>query len=224
MANDPKWTAVDGYINGLLNSPDSSLDAALADSEAAGLPSINVAANQGKFLHLLARLAGAKRILEIGTLGGYSTIWLARALPPDGKLITLEADPNHAKVARSNLARAGVAERVQLYFGKALETLPSLAGDAPFDFIFVDADKQNNAAYLDWAIRLSRPGSVIIVDNVIRSGDIVDANSSDDRVTGTRRFFEAFAKDKRVTGTAIQTVGAKGYDGFAIAIVNESYA
>ncbi len=224
MEKDPKWTAVDLYINDLLNPSDPTLDAALASSEAAGLPPISVATNQGKLLHILARLSSAKRILEIGTLGGYSTIWLARALPPGGKLITLEADANHAKVARANLERAGVADRVELRLGKALETLPSLRAHKPFDLIFIDADKQNNAAYFDWAIKLSRPGTVIIVDNVIRSGEVADADSSDDRVTGTRRFFEAFARDRRVSGTAIQTVGAKGYDGFAIALVNGSPA
>ena len=215
------WTAVDQYIIDQMIPPDAALDDALRDSEAAGLPAINVTPPLGKFLHLLAKLSGARNILELGTLGGYSTIWLARALPAGGRVITLEADPKHAEVARANIARAGLAGVVELRFGKALDTLPQLEAEArgPFDFIFIDADKENNAAYFTWALRLARPGTLIIVDNVVRNGAVIDAASTDTRVQGVRRLFEALSKEPRVAATVLQTVGSKGYDGFVIALV-----
>jgi predicted O-methyltransferase YrrM len=215
------WTAVDDYFSGLFVPSDEALDAALAASEDAGLPPINVAPNQGKLLMLLARLQGARQILEIGTLGGYSTIWLARALPSDGRLVTLEADPGHARVARANIAHAGLAGMVEIRVGRALETLPSLAaqGRAPFDMIFIDADKPNNPKYFKWALRLSRRGSLIIADNVVRSGAVANAGSQDLDTRGIRDFNELVAAEPRVSATAIQTVGAKGHDGFAIALV-----
>ena len=216
-----QWTAVDQFIIGQLIPSDAVLDDALRDSETAGLPAINVTPPLGKFLHLLAKLSDARNILELGTLGGYSTIWLARALPAGGRLITLEADPKHAEVARANIARAGLEGVVELRFGKALDTLPQLEAEArgPFDFIFIDADKENNAAYLTWALRLSRPGTLIIVDNVVRNGAVIDAASTDTRVQGVRRLFEALSNEPRVTATVLQTVGSKGYDGFVIALV-----
>lgn len=215
------WTAVDRYITDLLVPPDPALDAALQASAAAGLPPINVSPNQGKLLLLLARLQGARTILEIGTLGGYSTIWLARALPVDGRLITLEVDPKHAEVARANIARAGLSEVVELRLGRALDTLPQLAaeGRGPFDLIFIDADKPSNPDYFAWALKLSRRGSLIIVDNAVRNGAVIDAASGDPSVQGVRRFNELLAAEPRVSATAIQTVGSKGYDGFAIALV-----
>lgn len=216
-----QWTAVDRYLTDLLVAPDAALDAALASSAAAGLPAINVAPNQGKLLYLLARLRGARTILEIGTLGGYSTIWLARALPADGHLITLEAEPKHGEVARANFARAGLERIIELRLGRALETLPQLAaeGRGPFDLIFIDADKINTADYFSWALKLSRRGSVIIVDNVVRKGAVIDAASDDASVQGVRRFTERLAAEPRVSATAIQTVGSKGHDGFALALV-----
>jgi predicted O-methyltransferase YrrM len=215
------WTAVDAYLTDVLVPSDPVLEAALKDSEAAGLPPINVAPNQGKLLQLLAHIHGAKTILEIGTLGGYSTIWLAKALPKDGKLITLELDPNHAKVAKRNIARAGLSDIVEIRVGKAIEILPLLEKEttAPFDFIFVDADKPSNPDYLAWALKLSRVGTVIIVDNVVRGGAVIDAASDDPNVQGVRSLFELLSAEPRVTATALQTVGSKGYDGFAIAIV-----
>jgi predicted O-methyltransferase YrrM len=215
------WTAVDQYISGLLVPSDPALDAALESSAAAGLPAINVAPNQGKLLHLLVRIHGARSILEIGTLGGYSTIWLARALPPGGKVVTLEADLKHAAVARANLARAHLAAVVDVRLGRALDTLPLIAreGLGPFDFFFIDADKANIPHYFQWALDLSRPGSVIVVDNVVRKGAVLDASSDDPNVQGVRRFNELVAAERRVSATAIQTVGSKGYDGFAIAVV-----
>ncbi len=212
-----QWDAVDRYLGDLLVPHDPALDGALHASDEAGLPPINVAPNQGKLLHVLARAMGARRILEIGTLGGYSTIWLARALPPDGHLTTLEADPRHAEVARANLDAAGVGEQVTVRVGPALDTLPQLQG--PFDLVFVDADKEHNAEYLDWGVRLGRPGTLVVVDNVIRRGEVADGGSTDERVLGTRRFFAALAGDPRVTATALQTVGAKGHDGLAFAVV-----
>ena len=211
------WTAVDDYFAGLLLPPDDTLAAAQAASTAAGLPAISVAANQGKMLELLARLRGARRILEVGTLGGYSTIWLARALPADGQLVTLEFSPAHAAVARANLDRAGFADRVEIHVGPALETLARLTG--AFDLIFIDADKENYAAYFDWAVRLARPGTLIIADNVVRGGGVVDPSHEDPRVQGIRRFVERLAADSRVSATAVQTVGSKGYDGFILALV-----
>jgi predicted O-methyltransferase YrrM len=217
------WTAVDRYFSGLLVSADPTLDEVLAASAAAGLPAINVSPVQGKLLHLLARAIGARNVLEIGTLGGYSTIWLARALPDGGRVISLEADPRHAEVARANIARAGLNDRVEVRLGLALDLLPGLAESTePFDFIFIDADKPNNAAYFDWALRLSRVGAIIIVDNVVRGGDVIAAASDSPTVQGVHRFLERLAAEPRVSATAIQTVGSKGYDGFAIAFVTSS--
>jgi predicted O-methyltransferase YrrM len=199
-----------------------ALDSALAANKAAGLPSIDVSPPQGKLLNFFARMIGARRVLEIGTLGGYSTIWLARALPPDGKVVTLEFSPAHAEVARSNIAAAGFADRVEVRVGPALETLPVLEqeGAGPFDLIFVDADKRNNPGYLEWVLKLSRPGSLIVVDNVVRHGGIIDsARDGDEDIQGIRRFFDLLAAEPRLTATAIQTVGGKGWDGFALAIV-----
>jgi predicted O-methyltransferase YrrM len=215
------WTAVDCYLGDLLVSADPALEAALTASAAAGLPAINVSPVQGKLLHLLARAIGARNVLEIGTLGGYSTIWLARALPDGGRLISLEADAKHAEVAGANIARAGMENKVEVRLGLALDLLPGLAAEIrePFDFVFIDADKPNNAAYFDWALKLSRPGSIIVVDNVVRDGDVIDAASDSPTVQGVRRFLERLAAEPRVSATAIQTVGTKGYDGFAIALV-----
>lgn len=214
-----KWSAVDDYLIDRLIPPDSVLEQALAENAAANLPSMDVAPNQGKFLHIAARMMGARRILEIGTLGGYSTIWLARALPRDGKVVTLEANPVHARVAKTNIERAGLSGLVDIRVGPAIETLPALAGQEPFDLIFIDADKPNNPAYLDWAIKLSRPGSVIISDNVVRNGGVIDPDSSDPAVPGLRRHFDMMANEPRLTATALQTVGGKGWDGFVIGIV-----
>jgi predicted O-methyltransferase YrrM len=215
------WTAVDGYLSDLLAPADPALEAALAASAAAGLPAINVSPVQGKLLQLLARAIGAHNVLEIGTLGGYSSIWLARALPDGGRLVSLEADPRHAEVARANIARAGLDSSVEVRLGMALDLLPGLAaeGGEPFDLVFIDADKPNNAAYFDWALQLTRPGSIIVVDNVVREGDVIDAESDSPTVQGVRRFLERLAAEPRVSATAIQTVGGKGYDGFAIALV-----
>jgi predicted O-methyltransferase YrrM len=211
------WEEVDRYISDMLVRPDEALQAALEASDAAGLPAINVSPAHGKLLWLLARLVDAKRILEIGTLGGYSAIWLARGLAPGGRLVTLEAVEKHAAVARQNLERAGLAPAVDVRVGPALATLPELEG--PFDLSFIDADKQNNAEYFRWALRLSRPGSVIVVDNVVREGAVVDAHSRDAAVLGVRKLNELIAAEPRVAATAIQTVGVKGYDGFAVALV-----
>jgi predicted O-methyltransferase YrrM len=220
--SDERWTAVDDYIARTLIGSDADLDQAVTASDAAGLPQISVTPNQGKLLYLLARLAKAQKILEIGTLGGYSSIWLARALPTGGKLITLEADPKHAQVARSNIARAGLEDRVEVRVGLALEILPVLAaaGAGPFDFIFIDADKPNIPAYYEWAVKLSRKGTVIIVDNVVRDGAIIEDESDDPGVVGVRRLNDLLSSDRRVNATTIQTVGSKGYDGFTIALVS----
>lgn len=222
--NPETWSAVDRYLTDLLGPADSVLDAALAASAAAGLPAINVTPSQGKLLHLLARIQKAQNILEIGTLGGYSTIWLARALPTGGRLITLEYDPRHAEVARANIVRAGLADIVELRVGRALDTLPQLAAEnrGPFDLIFIDADKPSTADYFGWALKLSHVGSLIIVDNVVRKGAVIDATSDDSNVRGMRRFFGALAAEKRVSATVLQTVGSKGYDGFAFAVVMEA--
>lgn len=215
------WTTVDSYISDLFTPADPLFDAVLAASDAAGLPQINVAPNQGKLLHILALTRGARTILEIGTLGGYSTIWLARALPAGGRLITLEADPRHAEVARANFARAGLADTIELRLGPAIDTLPQLAAErlGPFDLVFIDADKPSTADYFAWALRLTRRGSLIIVDNVVRNGAVADAASADASVQGVRRFNAALAAEPRVTATVIQTVGSKGYDGLAFAVV-----
>src|SRR5271154_1763050 len=216
-----RWSEVDSYFAKTLIGSDLALDEALAANAAAGLPSIDVSAPQGKLIHLLARMTGARKALEIGALGGYSTIWLASALPHDGRLITLERNAKHAEVARKNVARAGLAAKVEVRTGAALETLPKIEAEGlgPFDFVFIDADKANNAAYLEWALKLSRPGTAIVVDNVVRDGEVVDARSADTDVIGVRRMFELMAREPRLSATAIQTVGAKGWDGFALAIV-----
>jgi len=216
------WTAVEEYVDGLLIPSDPVLDAARDASEDAGLPSIAVSPSQGRLLYLLACMVGAKRILEIGTLGGYSTICMARALPADGRLVTLEFSPLHFEVALVTIEYAGLSDRVDQRLGPALETLPALEAEGlgPFDFVFIDADKQNCAPYFDWALRLSRPGTVIVVDNVIRDGEVIDARTRDKHVQGIRRFFEAVAVEPRVTATTQQTVGSKGYDGFTLIRVN----
>jgi len=214
-----QWKAVDHYLTDLFTPADAALDAALSGSAASGLPDIQVSAPQGKLLHLLARAIGAGRILEIGTLGGYSTIWLARALPEGGRVITLEVNEKHAAVARANVERAGLANRVEVRLGAALDALPTLAGGDAFDFTFIDADKPNIPEYFDWAVRLARAGALIVVDNVVRDGAVIDAASRDSAVIGVRRFNEAVAADPRVSATTIQTVGGKGYDGFALALV-----
>ena len=219
--NQEQWTAVDRYFNGLIISPDAVLDGVVEESAAAGLPPISVTPTQGKLLHLLARVQGARRILEIGTLAGYSTIWLARALPPGGRVITLEADARYAAIARVNIARAGLGDRIDVRLGAALDALPRLAedGHGPFDLTFIDADRRNLPDYFAWALRLSRPGSLIIVDNVVRKGGVLDADSGDPDIIGVRRFGAQLAADARVSATMVQTVGAKGYDGFAVALV-----
>jgi predicted O-methyltransferase YrrM len=221
MSEEDRWNAVDGYLDGLLTKPDDVLAAAQASGDEAGLPAIAVAPNQGKLLYLLAKSIGARRILEVGTLAGYSAIWLARALPDGGRLISLEIDPKHADVATANLARAGLADRAEVRVGAALDTLPQLETEGPFDLTFIDADKEHNADYFEWAVRLSRPGSMIVVDNVVRAGRIVDPDlQDDDAVRGTRRLFEAIAAQPRAEATAIQTVGLKGYDGLAFVLVS----
>jgi predicted O-methyltransferase YrrM len=219
--SEERWAEVDDYIVSLLGLSDAALDSALLDADAAGLPPISVSPNQGKLLFLLARMQGAHSILEIGALAGYSTIWLARALPADGRLITLEIDPNAAGAARTNIARAGLADRVELLLGPALDTLPWLAAESrgPFDLIFIDADKANYPEYLSWALKLSRRGTLIIADNVVRKGAVIDAAISDPIIRGVRRFNELLAAEPRVSATIIQTVGRKGYDGFALATV-----
>jgi predicted O-methyltransferase YrrM len=220
--NQRTWSAVDAFIVERLVRSDTALADALAANAAAGLPSYDVSPAQGKLLHLLARMIDARRILEIGTLGGYSTIWLARALREGGLVVTLEAEAKHAAVARQNITRAGLASCVDLRVGPALATLPQIAreGLAPFDLIFIDADKASNADYLAWSLKLARPGSVIVGDNVIRNGAILDAGSADANIRGTRRFFDLLASEPRLSATVIQTVGDKGWDGFALAIVD----
>lgn len=219
--HSPLWEEMDAFIVEQLLPADPVLDDVQAACEQAGLPAISVSAAQGQMLHIFARMMGAKRILEIGTLGGYSTIFLARALPEDGTVVTLEADAHHAAVARANFARAGLAERIDLRVAPAIETLPVLAaeGAGPFDLIFIDADKPSNPAYLDWALRLSRPGTLIVCDNVVRAGRVLDAESEDASVIGIRRTYEIAGTEPRLTATAVQTVGAKGYDGFALLLV-----
>jgi predicted O-methyltransferase YrrM len=219
------WRAVDGYIEERLIGSDPALDATLRASAEAGLPAIAVSPTQGKLLHLLARALDTRTVLELGTLGGYSTIWLGRALPPDGRLVTLEAEAKYAEVARANIARAGLGDLVELRLGPALDTLPQLAaeGPEPFDLVFIDADKQSTPEYFRWALELTRPGSVIVTDNVIRDGALIDTDNEDPVVEGGRRFHELLAADRagnpRVSATTIQTVGSKGYDGFTLALV-----
>ena len=217
------WDSVDAYLTDTLLPPDPALQACLEASRSAGLPAIQVAPNQGRLLNLIAQVRGARRILEIGTLGGYSTIWLARALPPDGRLISLEIEPKHAEVARQNLERADVADRVEIRVGRAIELLPALESDgsAPFDLVFIDADKPSNPDYFQWALKLAAPGGVIVVDNVVRSGDVAKGDSTDPNVTGVRRVLELMASAPGVESTAIQTVGSKGHDGLAIALVSK---
>jgi predicted O-methyltransferase YrrM len=216
-----QWDEVDAYLTDLLVAEEPALQQARAAADAANLPAIAVSAPQGKLLHLLARVSGARRILEIGTLGGYSAIWLARALPADGRLVTLEVDVRHAEVAAANFEHAGVGELVDLRLGPALHTLPLLESEGlpPFDLVFIDADKQSTADYFRWALALTRVGSLIVVDNVIRGGGVIDARSEDPAVQGVRRFNEMLAHEPTVSATAIQTVGSKGWDGFALALV-----
>ncbi|MFI1287153.1 O-methyltransferase [Streptomyces sp. NPDC020792] len=223
MSDSQLWDDVDAYFSTLLSPEDEPLQAALRDSDAEGLPRINVTANQGKLLHLLAQVQGSRAILEIGTLGGYSTIWLARALPDDGRLVSLEYDPRHADVARRNIARAGLDRVAEVRVGPALESLPQLADEnpPPFDLVFIDADKANNHHYVEWALRLTRTGSLIVLDNVVRGGHVTDPTSTDPSVLGTRAALELIAEHPRLDGTAIQTVGTKGHDGFALARVLE---
>ena len=215
------WNAVDEYVSGLVVKPDAALDSALASTAAAGMPPIAVSAAQGKLLHLIARMIGAQRILEVGTLGGYSTIWMARALPEGGRLISLEIDPRHAEVARANLAGAGVDGVAEVRIGAALDTLPKLADEnvGPFDLVFIDADKANIPEYFTWGLKLARPGAVIIVDNVIRNGAVLDDSGRDANVAGVRRLNELLSRLPEVEATTVQTVGSKGYDGFTLAIV-----
>lgn len=215
------WTSVDQYINELLVPSDDALDGAREANAAAGLPPIDVSPAQGKFLSLLVSIRGASRILEIGTLGGYSTIWLGRALPESGRLVTLEVNPEHAEVARANIERAGLTAIVEVRLGPALDSLRALEAESvePFDFIFIDADKQNNPEYLTWAVKLSGPGTVIVTDNVILNGSVVDTDAIHPAVQGNRAFFDRLSAEPRLNATAIQTVGSKGYDGFAIAVV-----
>ncbi len=228
-ASDPEdlalWTAVDRYAEGLLDPNDPAFEQTLRASREAGLPDIQVSRLQGRLLYLVARGLGARRILEIGTLGGYSTLWLARALPPDGKLVSLEVDPKHAEVARANLARAGVSDRVEVRLGRASESLAKLEREhvGPFDLTFVDADKTGYPEYFDWAVRLSRAGGVVIADNVVRRGDVADPNSTDENVLGARRMLATIGSDDRVEATVVQTVGPKGYDGFAFALIRSPH-
>lgn len=219
--NPGTWEQVDDYFGGQLLGRDPALAATLEASREAGLPDIAVSATQGKLLNLLARVQGARNILEVGTLGGYSALWLAKALPPGGRLVTLEADRKHAEVARANLARAGYGNQVQVRLGAALDTLPELEreGAGPFDLVFIDADKRSNPEYFQWAVKLSRRGALIIVDNVVRGGKVLDGASEDEAVQGVRRLVAMMGMETRVAATAIQTVGPKGYDGFAIALV-----
>ena len=215
------WRRVDSYLVTTLIDDDRTLTQAVADSVAAGLPAIEVSPLAGKLLHLLARMSRARRVLEVGTLGGYSTIWLARGIPDDGRVVTLELEQQHADLARANLERAGVSDKVEIIVGRAADTLPRIAerGDEPFDLVFIDADKQSNTIYIDWAIRLGHPGTVIVVDNVVRMGEVANPDTDDDMVIGTKRALELLGSDPRVDATALQTVGAKDWDGVAVAIV-----
>ncbi|MCX6502170.1 MAG: O-methyltransferase [Microbacterium sp.] len=218
------WLAVDAYLTGTLVGEDAALQRAISDQQDAGLPAIEVAPLNGKFLHLLARIAGARRVLEIGTLGGYSTIWLARALPDDGRVVTIEAEPAHAAVARASIDRAGVGEKVDIRVGRAEDVLPTLEGQGPFDLVFVDADKESNTIYLDWAARLGRPGTVVVVDNVGRGGAVADPDSDRSDVRGTRAGLMMLGADPRFDATALQTLDAKGWDGIAVALLTDAVA
>ena len=217
----PVWTKVDRYFGDLLLRPDPALEGAIAANREADLPAIDVTPLQGKFLELLVRVSGARRILEIGTLGGYSTIWLARALPADGTVVSLELEPSHAKIARANLKKAGLAEHVDIRVGRAAGSLKKLAAEGadPFDLIFIDADKANYPDYLDWSLKLARRGTLIVADNVVRDGEVIDPKSPDPNIQGVRRFTEKLAAEPRLTSTVLQTVAGKGYDGFAMAVV-----
>ncbi|MNO25253.1 putative O-methyltransferase [compost metagenome] len=217
-----KWSKVDGYFNSRLLADDPVLEAVLDANAGAGLPAIDVAPNQGKLLYLLAKMKGAANILEIGTLGGYSTIWLARALPEEGRIVSLEFEHQHVVVAEDNLRLAGLADKAEIIEGPALDTLATLEarGYAPFDFIFIDADKPNNPHYLKWALKLARPGAVIVADNVVRDGEVIQADSKDDRVQGIRQFIDLLAAEPRIEATALQTVGSKGYDGFVLGVIS----
>ncbi|MDH6429360.1 methyltransferase [Paenibacillus odorifer] len=222
MNQTTTWDKVDQYITERLIPQDAVLEEVLVTNQQAGLPPFDVSPSQGKFLNLLVQMKGARRILEIGTLGGYSTIWMARALPSDGQIVTLELDPIHAQVAKANLSLAEVDHLVELRVGDALEQLSQMKqeGVEPFDFIFIDADKPNNPNYLKWALQFSQPGTVILGDNVIREGEVINENSEDARVVGVREFYDLLAEESRISATAIQTVGSKGYDGFVLGIVN----
>jgi predicted O-methyltransferase YrrM len=213
------WSVVDAYLNGVLLPADPIAEATLAANAEAGLPAIDVSPTQGRLLQLLVRMSGARRVLEVGTLGGYSTMWIGRGLPEDGTIVTLEVNETHARVARANLDRAGLGNLVDIRVGPALETLPILADSDPFDFVFLDADKRNNPRYLEWALKLTHPGSVIVCDNVVRGGDVADPDVADADARGTREFLETLGSDPRLDATALQTVGIKGWDGFALAVV-----
>ena len=219
--DQPLWTQVDRYFSELLIPPDDKIDAALEANKRAGLPAIDVTSLQGKFLEFLVRVSGARHILEIGTLGGYSTLWLARGLPGDGRIVSLELDPLHAEIARANLENAGVLDCVDLLVGPAIDTLPTLQKTvaAPFDLVFIDADKKAYPEYLRWALKLSRPGTMIVADNVVREGRVIEPDCDDPNVQGVRRFTELLAAEPRLSATVLQTVGTKGYDGFALAVV-----
>lgn len=223
MSTIEKWMAVDQYVSDVLIPKDSTLEEVLQTNATANLPAHDVSPTQGMFLQLLVQIQGARNILEIGTLGGYSTIWLARGLPPEGRVVTLEANEKHADIARSNIERANLNDRIEVRTGFALDSLKQIENEKyePFDFIFIDADKQNNPAYFEWALKLSRPGTVIIGDNVVREGEVIDNTSNDPRVQGIRRFYELIATEPRVSATALQTVGSKGYAGFIMAVVKE---
>ncbi|HFU7057593.1 TPA: O-methyltransferase [Bacillus cereus] len=223
MSTIEKWTAVDQYVSDVLIPRDSTLEEALQANAAANLSAHDVSPTQGKFLKLLVQIQGARNILEIGTLGGYSTIWLARGLLSGGRVVTLEANEKHAEIARNNIERANLNDKIEVRVGLALDSLRQIKNEnyEPFDFIFIDADKQNNPTYFEWALKLSRPGTIIIGDNVVREGEVIDNTSKDPRVQGIRRFYELIAAEPRVSATALQTVGSKGYDGFVMAVVKE---
>lgn len=213
------WRRVDAYLTDTLVGHDPTLEAAVADQQAAGLPSIEVAPVNGKFLHLLARISGARRVLEIGTLGGYSTIWMARGIPGDGRIVTIEAEPRTAEIARANLERAGVSDKVEIKLGRAAEILPELEGAEPFDLVFIDADKESNTIYLDWAARLGRPGTVVVVDNTVRGGEVANPATENPQVIGVQRGLEMLGRDPRFDATALQTLDLKGWDGVALAVL-----